>query len=87
MSGTNAGTGSPLSFRCANCRRRDDWRNPSRVGYKVRLTGRSKPKRRKSARHTNVYLEYECADCGYIGWSSHVDLMLPRTQAKSKGAR
>lgn len=82
--GRSAGPGSPISFRCAKCRRRDDWRNPSSKGRRVRLTGRNKWKGKRSARHTSVYLEYECLDCGHIGWSSHIDLTYPRAQVQEK---
>lgn len=50
-----------------------------RVRSKVFLTGREKPyhKHRHSAlgvRSESTSLEYECGECGYVGWSNHSDL-------------
>lgn len=73
------GTGSPVWFRCTKCR---STLNPDRRAgdiTRVRLTGRERPRRRSKhhpigSRSTHVAREYECLDCGHVGWSTHVDL-------------
>jgi len=85
MSGTNAGTGQPLAFRCAKCRIERPYRpgasgirwGPS-SGINVKLTGRTRPKGRVSAlgpRMDRIAREYRCLDCGHVGWSHHYDLV------------
>lgn len=78
------GTGSPLTFGCTKCRqtweRLRRWDRvlsnlPGRLD-RVKLTGRSKPRppgssRRAYARNLEVAFEYECLDCGHVGWSTH----------------
>ncbi len=79
----SAGPGSPLSFMCGRCRAiRSRWLNPallSEGGKSVHLTGltrprRDRPGRIRGPRHTDTEREYRCQECGYRGWSSHVDL-------------
>lgn len=79
--GSNAGTGRPLWFRCSACRQDfpNYWpgvRSGRQPGYSVKLTGRSKamPPGRTGIRNSARSREYTCNDCGYIGWSRHVDL-------------
>lgn len=79
------GTGTPIFFQCAACRRckgasydTDQYRAhvmKGRLG-RVRLTGRSKPNpsRRRNQRCSDTSREYECLDCGHVGWSIHKDL-------------
>lgn len=82
MPGTNAGTGQPLTFQCSNCRRiKGAVRPPGYIprGYigRVRLTGRKRfanPKGNASRRSSTHAREYECLDCGHVGWSRHTDL-------------
>lgn len=79
------GTGVPIWFKCWACRRAyarlyDDASRYAFAGRggpgRVRLTGRTRPNvsgnrpPRASAKHR----EYECLDCGHVGWSNHVDL-------------
>ena len=69
--GRSAGTGSPVWFSCAACRRRG-----SRGGHNFQLTGRTKPYRSSGAlgsRSTATSREYRCT-CGHVGWSNHIDL-------------
>ncbi len=76
MPGTNAGTGEPLSFRCARCRRRRVVyipRDGGTWGF-VTLTGRTrKHGHHRGVRHDAVAREYRCG-CGHVGWSRHRDL-------------
>jgi len=70
--GTNAGTGRPLNFCCAKCRRVD---HQHRQKLPVTLTG----KRRHLApgnygnRNGEYSVQYTCA-CGHTGWSRHYDI-------------
>jgi len=88
MPGTNAGTGEPLSFRCARCRKRSHrdrlygihaYPDGHDHGFanRVHLTGRSRPYKRigQGIRTDSIAYEYTCRDCGYTGWSAHRDLM------------
>ena len=73
--GKGIGTGSPMRFRCRQCRKNErDWRNPGKEGLVVKLTGRTKKRASGSPRHGYVMREYKCPDCDHVGWSSHVDL-------------
>lgn len=77
MPGTNAGTGNPLTFRCAKCKVARDWQSTRSVdidkGTNVESTGfrRNRPGGRgPRVDHWHVY-EYACRDCGHRGWSRH----------------
>lgn len=72
MPGTNAGTGRPMWFRCAKCRRE---RRRGGGALQVQLTGRERPKNDGNAgyRSDTVEREYRCP-CGHVGWSRHTDL-------------
>jgi hypothetical protein len=87
--GANNGTGQPFAFRCGRCRRtggngghynpRTGRREHSRNGWvgSVSLTGRKRPQRnqgRGGSRVSDEEREYECGDCGHVGWSRHSDL-------------
>jgi hypothetical protein len=72
----SAGTGSPVWFRCHGARNSC---GGHRVEKGVRLTGRKRKKRPNrgcalGTRSTTSQREYECLDCGFKGWSNHVDL-------------
>ena len=68
--GANNGTGHPNWLRCWACRRRRD----EHVSGALEATGRTKPRRKTGgARTTNRQIEYRCLDCGFIGWTIHVD--------------
>lgn len=72
----SAGPGSPISFRCAYCRTR---RRATNDGYRVALTGKTKPARRNTGsarglRTDALQREYRCLSCGHVGWSAHCDL-------------
>lgn len=63
MPGSNAGTGQPISFRCAKCRRRDGAMGPkSASGWcdRVELTGKT----RKTVRGGGAELSTEPHDAG-----------------------
>lgn len=67
--------GQPLAFRCAECRKTTNpyWNEPAR-GQNVRMTGRSRAQRVRGANHhrwPDRAYEYECRDCGHVGWSRH----------------
>lgn len=78
MPGTNAGTGHPLTLRCAKCRLGRDWRRHSDRGTRLEATG--KWKRICALEYPIAHLrltwrriQYRCLDCGHIGWTRHVD--------------
>lgn len=72
MAGTKAGTGQPIFFRCSRCRRD---RGPS-FGWRdhVRLTGKVRHVGTFAPRMMDAAVQYECRDCGHVGWSRHFDL-------------
>jgi ribosomal protein S27E len=73
--GTNAGTGQPLTFRCAKCKVGRRWYESSedRVGCNVEATGKTRGKIRERhwGRMLSYYVQYRCLDCGHVGWSRH----------------
>ena len=75
MPGSNAGTGYPLTLRCAKCKAGRDWENPGdRAGENIEATGRTKPllssqQGRGNPRALYFRAEYRCKDCGHIGWT------------------
>lgn len=75
MPGTNAGTGWPLTLRCAKCklhRHLDDL--PSDKGTHLEATGRTRPRAQGGgARAGSCFVQYRCQDCGHTGWSKHSD--------------
>ncbi len=87
------GTGVPLTFACAKCRKRwPYWRNRAGkrlpgLAHRVRLTGKTRESRasREGRMHGGrsgaVDRQFTCKDCGHVGWSNHSDLerLEPRT--------
>lgn len=76
MPGTNAGTGHPLTFCCAICRRGRGARVVGRVDRVVR-SGAERPHPgggRFGTRMDRVARQYRCNDCGHVGWSAHREL-------------
>lgn len=69
--------GHPAVFRCSECR---SYRAPIRAWpagsiQRVDLTGKTRRNPSRSRGHwSDLQREYECADCGHTGWSSHPDL-------------
>lgn len=84
--GTNAGTGQPISFMCSACRRNPHRIWPQGFSSRVTLTGRTKEINdgRANGRSTNHRREYECTDCGHVGWSRHADLKRKADAAESQ---
>jgi len=79
MTGSNAGTGQPITFMCSVCRvrrRTADGRWPVEWGgfTDVALTGRWRRHARGGVRTSNRRMEYRCGVCGHLGWSNHRDL-------------
>jgi predicted RNA-binding Zn-ribbon protein involved in translation (DUF1610 family) len=79
MPGTNAGTGQPIHFRCAQCRstlirysRSTPW---VKWGWKVFRTGATRGGGRPGIRMLRVSHEYKCQDCGHVGWTRHKDIL------------
>jgi hypothetical protein len=68
MPGTNAGTGQPLTFKCAKCRI-TDWR----TDVDLEATGRTRPMAHRGIRQTTRKIEYKCRICGHVGWTQHID--------------
>lgn len=83
MPGTNAGTGQPLTLRCAKCRAARSL--AVHDGTNLEWTGRTKPAPHKSIRQTNRKIEYHCLDCGHTGWSQHIDAERLIRRAPTKG--
>lgn len=71
MPGTNAGTGQPLTLRCAKCK--TTWRRDYGGGTNLEATGRTKPVPHRGIRQTTRKIEYRCRDCGHVGWTQHID--------------
>jgi hypothetical protein len=76
MPGTNAGTGYPLTLRCAKCKTGRDWRGFDDAGTNLVATGRYRALLSSQIGHGNpraLYYraEYRCEDCGHTGWSRH----------------
>lgn len=71
MPGTNAGTGYPLTFRCAKCKR-GNWRDHTRgLNYTI-IARRRHNKRGLLMRCDREYeYRYRCLDCGHEGWTKH----------------
>ena len=80
----NTGAGSPNTFRCWKCRRRAGQfygRPDMGAGRfnRVDLTGKKRERSAKAPgalglRSSWIHYQYECFDCGHIGWSNHRDL-------------
>ncbi len=66
MPGTNAGTGQPLTLKCAKCKT-NSWRDACRL----EATGRFRPMPHKAIRQTWRKVEYRCLECGHVGWTQH----------------
>jgi predicted RNA-binding Zn-ribbon protein involved in translation (DUF1610 family) len=77
MPGTNAGTGQPLTLRCSKCKKHRDYgrHGSGRTGDGTNLiaTGRFRAVTHKSIRQTNRKIQYRCKDCGFVGWTQHID--------------
>lgn len=73
MPGTNAGTGQPLTLRCAKCKRSGRYEWSRSGGTDLVATGRVKAVAHRAVRQTNRKIEYKCRDCGHVGWTQHVD--------------
>jgi len=77
------GTGYPNVFRCTHCkvmfRSRMRHRRAEGDGTNVVRTGRTKPllSSQKGRCHSRALLhrvEYQCLDCGHIGWTRNADI-------------
>lgn len=81
MAGSNAGTGYPLTLRCAKCKiGRDYEHGAGRQGTNIEATGRTAPltsKQQGSGNPRAIYFraEYKCRDCGHTGWSRHSSIV------------
>ena len=73
------GAGHPLTLRCGKCKVGIDHRDHHELqhrGTNLQATGRTKPLRpsdRGTPRSLDYRVEYRCLDCGYIGWSRHLN--------------
>lgn len=83
--GSNAGSGQPSQFQCFRCRRAKgalfgtmSWSfHQERGGFtRVSLTGKIRPRRGRTSLGTmsREDRQYQCHDCGHVGWSRHSDL-------------
>ena len=81
MPGTNAGTGQPYAFKCANCSRHW-WRGSigtTQHGREYKATGKIRPlasgqRGGGGSRMVPFRIQYQCLECGHIGWSRHKDV-------------
>lgn len=75
MPGTNAGTGYPLTLRCAKCKRHRDYRRDHWKGTNLVATGKVKKSTGSTTwrrQHAAEFLVgYRCLDCGWEGWTKH----------------
>ena len=68
----NSGAGAPSTFQCSSCRSLNGLGWPNGSASRVTLTGRTRPYRGKGhAMTSKTAREYECGDCGHVGWSNH----------------
>jgi len=77
MAGTNAGTGKPLFLKCAKCKKKRDHYYNALTGRLVR-TGKVRGEPKSYGSHMRMlgeHYQYECLDCGHIGWSKHIDIL------------
>jgi predicted RNA-binding Zn-ribbon protein involved in translation (DUF1610 family) len=81
MSTRSPGAGTPAWFRCSHCRRTPHSESRGSLD-RMALTGRVRPYREitgrlgYSPRRDKPWaVEYRCLDCGFVGWSSHADLV------------
>lgn len=75
--GANNGTGQPNNLKCSRCIRHRSWR-PARCGMNLKATGKERPLSKAQlgnggARVMMRQVQYECLDCGHVGWSRHKD--------------
>jgi hypothetical protein len=74
-----SGTGQPIFFRCAVCRKTSTIHS-ARRGMRYETTGRvrgltgGQRRQPSQGRIANVSYEYRCLDCGHTGWSRHKDV-------------
>lgn len=73
-----------MTFRCSRCRSTLNSQTDTGRKGRVVLTGKTK-KHYRNGRYFNRHADgtsrqYECCDCGYVGWSSHKDLISAPTQ-------
>lgn len=85
MPGTNAGTGKPLTLKCAKCKKiptwytdhqgKRDWHaTPGTIVRTGKVRGEPKPYG-SHLRMLGEHHQYECLDCGHVGWTRHVDIL------------
>jgi hypothetical protein len=67
--GRSSGAGSPVYFKCSNCR----GRNYFATG-KTRHQGTPKGHAAGTRSHSDTAFEYGCKDCKHVGWSRHKDV-------------
>ena len=70
--------GQPIRFQCSKCRLS---RGPKLAGHgrfdRVVLTGKQRHRKRYTGLRIlggGLRVQYQCLDCGHVGWSSHSDL-------------
>jgi len=73
----STGTGRPVHFRCARCRKLGG--HGSRYGFEYEATGRVRQltgaqRSCGGRRVAHVRYEYRCLECGHTGWSRHTDV-------------
>lgn len=76
--GSNAGSGWPITLRCAKCKIGRDWQRSESVGMRLVRTGRTRPYNggNRGVRGLGTFHEYRCLTCKHIGWSRHVDITM-----------
>jgi hypothetical protein len=86
MSGVRGATGQPIWMKCAKCRLQQDSN-----GYALRGNPRATGRRREKHKHGVVgrmdakyQYEYECGECGHLGWSRHSTIKQQWEQGRMK---
>lgn len=75
MSGTNAGTGQPITLKCSKCKLSRNVHGNARMGLLVR-TGRKRTHKtsKPGPRMGRVAYECQCVLCDHVGWYRHKDV-------------
>jgi hypothetical protein len=91
MPGTNAGTGYPLTFRCAKCKvghwgraQRGDHTHEG-LNYVVLERKPSEARGLLARMDRHAKYRYRCNDCRHEGWTRH-DLAARKWNAQQKAA-
>jgi hypothetical protein len=85
--GRSVGAGSPLTLRCTKCKRLRDWRHDTSYrDMRLRPTGKFRKRHKYTLRIRSIpwpwQAQYECLNCGHLGWTTHLDIETKLNRAK-----